>query len=58
MTRIDDLSIPDVERVKRRALIELTALLENSGIQMKVRKAPKRKYRGESTQLCRPSDDV
>lgn len=46
LTRIDDLSVTDVESVKQRALMELTALLESNDIQMKVRKAPKRKYRG------------
>jgi hypothetical protein len=45
VTRIDDLSKSDVEIIKRRALIELTTILENNEIQIKVRKAPKRKYR-------------
>eukprot|EP00118_Oscarella_pearsei_P004241 m.17783 g.17783 ORF g.17783 m.17783 type:complete len:636 (+) comp27554_c1_seq2:100-2007(+) len=44
-TVISDLSTDDIVKIRRLALLELTAMLETHDIPMKVRKAPKIKYK-------------
>ena len=51
-TLISDLSAEDCERVRRLAFLELTTILETFELPVKIRKTPKRKYKG--TQISRP----
>jgi hypothetical protein len=49
ITRIEDLSVKDMEKVRSLALIELTALFDQNNLVFNRRKPTKRKVKGNSS---------
>lgn len=55
VTRVQDISSQDMEKVRSLSLIELTALFDSHGLALHRRKPIKRKVRGEmrKTNVCK-----